>query len=374
MERQLTLRQHKILRATVRSYVETAEPVGSKALAEQYDLGVSSATIRNDLATLEQEGLLFQPYTSAGRIPSDSGYRVYVNALLDSQILPWAEPQVKHHPIRQQVLDELGQQGNDLDDLLARVARILAKLSGCIALITLPQPSLAVIRHVQLLMVAPDRLMVILVTNSYQTQSIVVNLSENTFDEIDPPTLPLTSVISPEELSQELQLLSNFLNFKLRGTTVQELHDLSWLELDQDFQSYANWLRHLFKAVAKKCLNPAVNLFYTSGMSELMRQPEFAEAQKVQSVMQLLEEDQAELSQILWLDQPGAMAVYIGTENSLETIHHCSLITASYSQNQASLGAVSLLGPTRMAYDRSIVAVQTITDYLSNTLTSSGTP
>jgi heat-inducible transcription repressor HrcA len=128
MKLELTPRQRKILWATVRSYIATAEPVGSKTLAQSYNFGVSTATIRNDLATLEQVGLLFQPHTSAGRVPSDFGYRVYVNDLLTSANsggIPHDAPQPDPHPALQQLMDQLGRElGDDLDSLLQRVAQL----------------------------------------------------------------------------------------------------------------------------------------------------------------------------------------------------------------------------------------------------------
>ncbi len=362
MECQLTPRQTKILWATIQSYVATAEPVGSKTLANQYNLGVSTATIRNDLALLEQGGLLFQPHTSAGRVPSDSGYRVYVNNLLESDTDP------TQHDLFQMLSERLRDQlGEDLDGVLSRAARILAKLSGCIAVIMAPETRSAVIHHIQLVAVDAERIMVIMVTNTYQTQSVLVNLAE-----VDPEGEIISNPLdhlSVDELSQELQVLSNFFSLKLRGKRVQELQDLSWLELDQAFQFYADWLRYVFKQVAKKCLTSGPSPLYTSGVTELMRQPEFAQTQQVQSVLQLIEDNQSELTEILWLDQPSQLAIYIGTENSLESIHHCTLMTSTYHRHDQSVGSISLLGPTRMAYRQSIAAIQAAAAYLSEAMT-----
>ncbi|MEN9262360.1 MAG: DeoR family transcriptional regulator, partial [Thermostichus sp. HHBFW_bins_43] len=244
MRLKLTPRQRKILWATVRSYIATAEPVGSKTLAESYDLGVSTATIRNDLATLEQIGLLFQPHTSAGRIPSDFGYRVYVDDLLASPSSTGISPNIPQpdpHPALQQLLDQLNRQlGDDLDSLLQRVAQLLAHLSGCIALITPPQGPVVAIHHLQLVAVAPGRVMVLVVTDSYQTYSAMVA----------PPEWP------SDRLEDELQLLSNFLTLKLRGKTFAELQDLSWLKLDEEFRTYGHWLQHLLRSVVQRYLQP----------------------------------------------------------------------------------------------------------------------
>ncbi len=392
MKLELTPRQRKILWATVRRYIATAEPVGSKTLAQSYNLGVSTATIRNDLATLEQVGLLFQPHTSAGRIPSDFGYRVYVNDLLTSanmDEIPNDAPQPEPHPGLQQLLDQVSRElGDDLDSFLQRVAQLLAHLSGCIALITPPQGPVVAVHHVQLLSVGSGRVMVVVVTDSYQTHSALVS----------PPDWP---VDRREDLEDELQLLSNFLTLKLRGKTFAELQDLSWLKLDEEFRAYSHWLQQLLRSVVQRYLRPSLGQVFSAGMTELMRQPEFSQAQRMQAVAQLIEEGSEQLQGMIGLysmpdcpfsseaslsansareksssstpdDQDPSrnvpVIIYIGSENPLQSLHHCTVITSIYRRRSAPLGAVILLGPTRMAYERSIAAVQTVASHLTRAL------
>ncbi|MEN9245111.1 MAG: heat-inducible transcriptional repressor HrcA [Thermostichales cyanobacterium SRBZ-1_bins_19] len=333
----LTARQHQILWATVRSYIETAEPVGSKALAENYNLGVSSATIRNILATLEQHGFLFQPHTSAGRIPSDLGYRVYVDDLL-------AQGEIEPRPVP--ILEE--QPSWNLDSLLRKAAQLLAGLSGCLAVVTAPQAAMVAIRHLQLLEVAAHRIMVVVVTDSYQTYSILVDVPQE------------------ENWARDLPVLSNFLNYKLRGKTFADLQDLGWLQLDQEFRSYASWLADLLAMLAQRYLKPRLGQVYTAGMTELTRQPEFAQVQQLQAIFHLLEETPEALGTVL--DPQPELVVYIGTENPLEPMRHCTLITASYTQGSQPLGSVAVLGPTRMVYEQALSSVQATTHYLSQTL------
>lgn len=364
MKPQLTSRQHKILWATVRSYIETAEPVGSKALADQYNLGVSTATIRNDLALLEQGGLLIQPHTSAGRVPSDSGYRVYVNDLLeqsDPSLLGWTGAAASL-----ETLDAL--LGDDLDALLAGAARILARLSGCIALVTAPRARTLVIRHLQLMMVDPERVLVLMVTDSYQTHSVVVNLAGDPRSEDSGESWIPLSAEAVARLEDELQLLSNFLTLKLRGKTFGDLQDLSWLELDQDFRAYGTWLHQLLGVVAQRCLKPSLGQMFTSGVTELIRQPEFSHSQQVQGIVQLLENPSEGLGQVLGSQHHRPLMVYIGTENPLEPIRHCTLITATYFRDQDPLGTVSLIGPTRMPYEQAFSSVRAVASRLAQSL------
>ncbi len=362
MKPKITSRQHRILQATVRSYVATAEPVGSKTLAEIYDLGVSTATIRNDLATLEQGGLLLQPHTSAGRIPSDSGYRVYVNDLLE----PEPGGAVGQQRIMSTLTEHLGEQlEDDIDSMLHRAARILARLSGCIAMISTPQLQTVVLRHLQLVSVDQHQIMMVIVTDSYRTHSVVVNLGEEgESSESMGERIPLPPV-SLEQLEEELQVLSNFLNLKLRGKTLADLQDLSWLELDRQFRCYAEWLGSLLKVASHKCLRPSLGSFFTAGVNELMRQPEFTQTQQIQTVVQLLEEEQDSLGDVLGSQQRGELQVFIGAENPLEPIRHCTLITSTYYRGHEPMGSVSLLGPTRMVYEQTLGSVRALVEHLS---------
>ncbi len=369
MKRQLTSRQHKILWATVRSYIETAEPVGSKALADQYNLGVSTATIRNDLALLEQGGLLIQPHTSAGRVPSDSGYRVYVNDLLEQSDPSLLDRTGLDRTGAAASLDNLNALlGDDLDALLAGAARILARLSGCIALVTAPRTRTLVIRHLQLMMVDPERVLVLMVTDSYQTHSVVVNLAGDPRSEENGESWIPLSTEAVARLEDELQLLSNFLTLKLRGKTFGDLQDLSWLELDQDFRAYGTWLHQLLGVVAQRCLRPSLGQMFTSGVTELIRQPEFSHSQQVQGIVQLLEDPSEGLGQVLGCQHPRPLMVYIGTENPLEPIRHCTLITATYFRDQDPLGTVSLIGPTRMPYEQAFSSVRAVASRLAQSL------
>ena len=223
MKIDLTVRQQQILKATVLSYIETAEPVGSKSLSQAYDLGLSTATIRNVMAVLDRTGLLYQPHTSAGRVPSDSGYRVYVDELIE-------EPKFLQEQLLLALTEKLGEQlQENLDRLLQQATQILATLSGCIALITAPPTDSTTIRHLQLVPVASDRVMAILVTDSYQTHSLLINLGKENPDlgtvgsdnVVASPVVEKSSsgTESAEELERELQLLNNFLNLQLKGKT-----------------------------------------------------------------------------------------------------------------------------------------------------------
>ncbi|MEQ8956330.1 MAG: heat-inducible transcriptional repressor HrcA, partial [Coleofasciculus sp. C2-GNP5-27] len=174
----LNNRQQHILWATIRHYIATAEPVGSKVLAQEYDLSVSPATIRSCMSVLEKSGLLYQPHTSAGRVPSDSGYRIYVDRLIQPSNTLGRQAETL-------LADHLKGDDFNFEALLRDAGQILSTLSGYITLITLPQTQTTRLRHLQLVSVAPGRVMLIVVTDAYQTQSIVMELPSVSED--DPP-------------------------------------------------------------------------------------------------------------------------------------------------------------------------------------------
>lgn len=356
MQIHLTNRQQHILWATVRHYIATAEPVGSKALVEEYNLSVSPATIRNAMGVLEKAGLLYQPHTSAGRVPSDSGYRIYVDQLItpDSAIA---------RQVEQVLQDKLNREDWSFEALLQGAAQILATISGCITLITMPQTRTNRLRHLQLVQMDGGQVMLIVVTDSYETQSVLMELTKASQD----------SQPDAEVIERELQILSNFLNSQLRGRSLSELAALDWTQIDREFQRYAEFLRNLLAEVKRRSKPPAYTQILIRGVSEVLRQPEFSELQQVQMLMHLLEEEQDRLWPLIFETQepetPGKrVTVRIGSENPLEPIRTCTLISATYRQGSIPVGSVGVLGPTRMVYENAIAVVEAAADYLSEAL------
>ena len=356
----LTHRQQHILWATVQHYVATAEPVGSKALVDEYNLSVSSATIRSGMGVLEKAGLLYQPHTSAGRIPSDFGYRLYVDELMTpSQMLP------------QQVAGLLSERLNgpswSLEALLRGAAQLLSNLSGYITLITLPQTQTAQVRHLQLVQVDPQRVMLVVVTDGYETRSTLMDLSPLAVETTD-------AVVEAEIIDRELQILSNFLNEQLRGRSLAEVSALDWSELDREFSRYADSIVKWLSDLTDRLQESTPNRMMVSGIAEVLRQPEFAELQQVQTLLALLEEEQDLLKPLMFApslaqSQPGKRVnVLIGTENPLEPMRTCTLISATYQRDTVPVGSVGVLGPTRMVYENAIALVEATADYLSETL------
>jgi len=357
MQVQLNARQQQILWATVRHYIATAEPVGSKALVEEYNLRVSPATIRNAMGVLEKAGLLYQPHTSAGRIPSDSGYRIYVDQLITPS-------DVLTRRVENVFQDRLKWEDWSLEVLLQGAAQILATVSGCISLITMPQTSTARLRHLQLVQIDPGQVMLIVVTDAYETRSALMELPKSS----DETPLDL------EVVERELQILSNFLNSQLRGSSVSKLAVLDWSQLDQEFRQYGDFLKTCLADLTRRTQPPATTQIMIRGVAEVLRQPEFSELQQVQTLMHMLEEEQDQLWPLIF-EEPEAeekagrrVTIRIGAENPLATIRTCTLISSTYRRGSLPVGSVGVLGPTRMDYDTAIAVVEAAADYISESL------
>lgn len=259
--------------------------------------------------------------------------------------------------------DRLNHADRNLETLLRGAAHILATVSGYIALITMPQTYTVQLRHIQLVQVDPGRVMLIFVTDSYETQSALMELPK-TENEPEPDV---------ELLERELQILSNFLNSQLRGRAIAELATLDWGELDREFQRYGDFLRSVLAELARRSQAPASTQIMTSGLSEVMRQPEFSEVHQVQTIMHLLEDEQDQLLPLIFEPSPveqlgKRVTIRIGSENLLEPIRTCTLISSPYCKRSVPVGSVGVLGPTRMVYENAIALVEAAADYLSEAL------
>ncbi len=352
----LNSRQRQVLRATIRHYVATAEPVGSKAIAQGYDLQVSPATVRQAMGVLERAGLLYQPHTSAGRIPSDHGYRLYVDELIQPS-----------PAVAQRVDTSLGQlplnwewSGWSLEAILRDAAQILAALSGYLTLITPPQDSLPPIRQVRLVPVEAEQVLLVIVLASLETQSMVI------------PLASLPTDTTAEDLDRELQWVSNFLTARLQGQSLADMATLDWGELGRDFKHYTEALTAATQAIARRLATTHRSQFVMGGLAEVLRQPEFTDALRLQAIVHLLEEDQTQLRPLV-CDPPtpsrkGEVQVWIGSENPLEPMQGCALVSAPYHRGGQAVGSISVLGPTRMVYENAIAIVEAAARYLSDSL------
>jgi heat-inducible transcriptional repressor len=350
----LSDRYQSILRATIQHYIATAEPVGSKTLLEEYNFSVSSATIRNALGKLEKEGLLYQPHTSSGRIPSDCGYRLYVDRLItpDERV---------GQKIGQYFSQDVKVRTWSFEALLQGATQLLASLSGYIAIVTLPHTHTNTLRHLQLVRVSERQLMLIIVTDSLQTRSVLIDV-------------PVMEEGEREDwLEEELQILSNFLNEKLKGYSLADLESLDWHEIDRAFAHYTHFLKQLLQAVGDRLQTSQTPSIIVHGVSEVIRQPEFSQQPQVQMLLHLLEDEQDRLLPLIFAfpqakTSDKRVKISIGSENPLESMRPCTLISAIYQQGDIPVGSVGVIGPTRMLYENTIPLVKSTADYLTETI------
>ena len=321
-------RKMKILQAIIRNYLETGEPVGSRTISKYTDLKLSSATIRNEMADLEEMGLIMQPHTSAGRIPTDAGYRLYVDNMLGAE--------------RQQVDDMknmLLQKQDRLENLLQQVAKLLAANTNYASMISSPVMSRNKIKFIQLSQVDEDSILAVIVLEG--------NLIRNRVIPVDRP-------LDAEQMLK----LNMLLNTNLCGLPIEEI-TLGLIEsIKRDAGIHTEIVSDVFDAAAEIVRKEEDLKIYTSGANNIFRYPELADHRKASEIISDFEEKQA-LSSIVQESLAGStessetgIQVYIGGEMPVASMRDCSVVTATYDLGDGMKGTVGIIGPRRMDYER----------------------
>jgi heat-inducible transcriptional repressor len=328
-------RKLAVLRAIVEDFVQTNEPVGSKMVAERHVLGVSSATIRNDMAALEDEGLITQPHTSAGRIPTDAGYRLFVDRLSTVKPLSTAE---------RKAIETFLAGSVDLDDVMQRSVRLLARLTHQVALVQYPSLSKSCVRHVELVPVTATRVLFILVTDTGRVEQRIVELaSPIDADVVANLRAHINTVVAGKRLADIPALVSDLTSSG--GTT----NDAAMRSL----------VTTLLDTVAEQREERVV----LGGAANLARAGSDFHGE-VQSVLEALEEHVVLLKLLSEVTEPDEVMVRIGAENRTEGLTSASVVATSYGGPHHSIAALGVLGPTRMDYPGTMAAVRAVSQYL----------
>ncbi|MGD1996052.1 MAG: heat-inducible transcriptional repressor HrcA [Anaerolineae bacterium] len=333
---ELTRRQERILGLVVREFVRTVAPVGSHTLVEEYDLNVSSATVRNDLARLEELGYLAQPHTSAGRVPTDRGYRYFVERLLQETELPVEE--------RRTIAHQFQQVWQDVEEWMPLAASVLARTVRSAALVTTPQATQARYLRLRLISVQGRLALLVLVLQGGLVRERMLNLSE-----------PLPQSFLDEAADRINQLCAGLSSGEVRS----RISTLPLFEAEIA-QTVVGMMRSSSTATAER--------IYHDGLRELLQEPEFAEEVYAQRVLRIVEERgflQTVLAEALG-PSVGSVQVMIGEESHFDELQVCSLILSRYGVAGLATGALGVLGPTRMSYSRAISAVRFVSGMLSN--------
>lgn len=331
-------RQLEILRAIVEEYVATEEPVGSRSIAERHGLGISSATIRNEMAVLEEAGLITQPHTSAGRIPTDKGYRLFVDKLAKIKPLSAAE---------RRAIETFLEGANDLDDVVMRTVRLLAQVTKQVAVVQYPMITKSKVRHIELLLLTSRRLMLVLITNTGRVEQRVLelpySLAEKSLSELKTKMNNLVVGKSMADVSNSLESILESLSREERTSSALIISNLIEMSLE--------------KPEERVVLAGTANL--TRSGSEV--------SSDIHGVLETLEE-QVVLLRLL-SDSGESMRVRIGSEQPEKSLKTTSLVTMGYGNDGNSLGALGVLGPTRMDYSTSMSAVQAVARYVGRFIT-----
>ncbi|MDT7711820.1 MAG: heat-inducible transcriptional repressor [Pseudonocardiales bacterium] len=334
-------RRFEVLRAIVTDYVATHEPVASRSLVERHQFGVSSATIRNDMVALEEDGYITQPHTSAGRVPTDKGYRMFVDRLSEVKPLSVAERRAVQSFLKGAV---------DLDDVLRRSVRLLAQLTRQVAVIQYPTLSRSTVRHLEVLAVTPARLMLVLITDAGR---------------VDQRLLDLGDVITEDQVAQLRTLLNQALSGRRladASAAVADLPDQVPLEL-RDAMTRASTV--LIETLVE---HPEERLLL-GGTANLTRSAtDFPGS--LRQVLEALEEQVVVLKLLAAARDPATITVRIGEENEAEEMRSTSLVSIGYASHGTVLGGMGVVGPTRMDYPGTIAAVRAVARYVGEILTT----
>ncbi|MDT9690675.1 heat-inducible transcriptional repressor HrcA [Streptomyces sp. P9(2023)] len=337
----LSERRLEVLRAIVQDYVGTEEPVGSKALTERHKLGVSPATVRNDMAVLEDEGYIAQPHTSAGRIPTDKGYRLFVDRLAGVKPLSTPERRAIHNFLDGAV---------DLDDVVGRTVRLLAQLTRQVAVVQYPSLTRSTVRHVELLSLAPARLMLVLITDTGRVEQRVIDC---------PAPFGETSLAD----------LRARLNSRVVGRRFADVPQLVQ-DLPESFEETED--RGTVSTVLATLLETLVEeheeRLMIGGTANLTRFGDFPLT--IRPVLEALEE-QVVLLKLLGEAKDSGMTVRIGHENAHEGLTSTSVVAVGYGSGDEAVAKLGVVGPTRMDYPGTMGAVRAVARYVGQILAES---
>lgn len=326
-------RKLKILQAIIRNYLETGEPVGSRTISKYTDLNLSSATIRNEMSDLEELGLIVQPHTSAGRIPSDAGYRLYVDMLMKEK-----KDEIEGLQV------ELKAKSKKLDTILKEAAKLLANNTNYASLVTTPQYRTRKLKFLQITKVDEENLLAIIVLEG----NVIKNKMIPIHTEVD------------ADVVLRLNLL---MNTSLQGLDLREINLGIIQKLKADSSGYAEIVSDILDAVAET-LEEDVQT-YTSGATNIFKYPELNDSGKASNLLYALEEKK-QLTELLYSEgnQERGIQVFIGDESPLEATKDCAVVTATYQLEEGVYGKIGIIGPRRMDYERVVQSLQSLMDEL----------
>ena len=336
----LTDRQLLILQVIIEDFIQSAQPVGSRSLSKKEEIAFSSATIRNEMSDLEELGFIEKTHTSSGRVPSEKGYRYYVDHLLSPQVLKKNELQLLKSVYAERIYE--------LEKVVQKSARILSELTNYTAIVLGPKVKDHKLKKIEIVPLNTETAIAIIITDTGHVENKLISLPSSV--DID-----------------EIEKMVNILNERLTGVPIVDLKNKIYKEvavlLKQHIHNYESLMATLTESFTT---NESAKLFF-GGKTNMLRQPEFHDIHKVQSLLSMIEQEQGFYDLIK--QNPEGITVKIGRENQNTTLEDCSLITATYSVGADQFGTLAILGPTRMEYSRVITLLSAFSNDLTRLLT-----
>jgi len=332
-------RKTKILQAVIRNYLETGEPVGSRTISKYTDLNLSSATIRNEMADLEELGYIFQPHTSAGRIPSDKGYRFYVDCMMEQKEREVVE-----------MKEMLVERQDKMEQLLKKMVRFLAQNTQYATMISAPQTKRNKVKFIQLSRVDYNQLLAVIVVEGNVIKNHILTVTE--------------------ELNDETMLkLNMLLNTTMNGLSIDEINLGMISAMKQQAGSHSDIVSEVIDAVAEAIKAEEDLEIYTSGARNILKYPELADGSNAGQLINAFEEKDT-LTELVYEtlanEKQAGIQVYIGEEAPVKGMEDCSVVTATYELEEGMKGTIGIIGPKRMDYDKVVGTLRSMMNQLDD--------
>ena len=337
---ELDERKLKILQAIIRTYLETGEPVGSRTISKDTDLHLSSATIRNEMSDLEEMGYIIQPHTSAGRIPSDKGYRLYVDTMMDE----------KTQEV-QNMKEELESKAGKMDVLLRHMAKLLAANTNYASMVSGPTYVSKKVKFIQITSVEACQLLAVVVLDNNTVKNQMINIA-----------VPLDE--------EQIVKLNFILNTALNGLDVMEMNLAVIQQIKEQVNVHSAVVDSILEVIGKTLIDQEEGQVYTSGTTNILKYPELADRSKAANLLEVFEEKKLLNSLIDPRDEDSkeetGIQVYIGDETNVESMKDCSVVTATYHIDEGVYGKIGIVGPKRMDYDKVVATLQSMMEELDD--------
>lgn len=334
-------RSKKVLYAIIQCYINSPGPVGSRVVTKKYDFGLSPATIRNIMSDLEELGYLRQPHTSAGRIPTDSGYRFYVDSL-------GAERQLINNALMAELNKKFELIKKDINSFLDDASKMLSELSHYIGITMAPNTSMSTLNKIELLKYRDNQLAVILFTD----EGIIKN-------KIVP--------VDPEISQKELNRIADYVNSRFRGQSLDEIKRLILKEMSRE-RVLCDSLISEAVTICRNAFSAAPGNIYISGLSEVLRLPDFCDINRIRELLQALESKQIIINLLDNIADSEGTQVLIGAENPLDAMKQFSVVAATYKEGGRPMGTVAIIGPRRMNYQEAISIIDSTAQFITKLL------